>query len=393
MPKQLTVSVALRERVESLSRRFERGPPGDLAKLLAHFSSAARQSRPCRLRGTGCDLSDRNNVGRLGIARCLAASLAATSLAGCVAETLRSRATTLANAGVSATDTLAADERSTSSQIRSLDELEAFNRTYEACAAQGPKCEQQQTPAAASHRREQLAEAVDARAKAVEALGEAYRAFQAEAAYNAQSDIQEKVGAAFDAVNGYKSILDQIPGVASYTAAEQPFEKLAAYGAGLLAQRAQVRRLLRDNRWILPVTIELRDNLKREAGVFDSIAGYTATIRTRTATNLFDSGLASYDGELQPLLSDVRLSATADPQDLIAKSERLRTALAASMTAHDAARVKQTQAAYRAAVGALGQLISAHSALERKTPASLDGLNQRLAELNALLSAKQETGK
>jgi hypothetical protein len=390
MPKQLAVTVAPHKCDESFAGQLRRRSAEDSLELVP---SASTQARLCRRRSIPPDLRDRYNVGRFGIAKCLVLSMVATYLAGCAAETLRSRATTLANAGVSATATLAADQRSTSIQIRSLDELEAFNRTYEACVAKGATCQQRQSPDAASQKREELAEAVDARAKAVEALGEAYKAFQSEAAYNAQADIQQKVGAAFDAVNGYKSILDKIPGVAAYTAAAQPFEKLAAYGAGLLAQRAQDRRLRRDSLWILPVTTELRDNLKREAGVFDSIADYTATIRTRTATNLFDSGLASYDGELQPLLSDVRLSPAANTEDLIAKSERLKTALAASMTARDSARVKQTQAAYRAAVGALDQLISAHSAFERKTPPNLDGLNQRLAELNALLSAKQETGK
>jgi hypothetical protein len=333
------------------------------------------------------------SLGHPSVVKRLAIGLAAICLAGCVADTLRSRATTLANAGVSATTTLAADQRTRSSQIRSLDELEAFNRTYEACAAPGVPCVERRSPAGLSLKREQLSEAVDARAKAVDALSEAYKAFQTEAAYNAQADMQAKVGAAFDAVNAYKSLLDKIPDVAPYTAAAGTFEKLASFGAGLLAQRAQERRLLRDNRWILLATTELRDNLKREAGVFDSIADYTAGIRARTARNLFDSGLATYDNELQPLLTNVQLSAAPDTQALIAKSPRLKTALSASTVARDTAAVRQTQAAYRAAVGALDQLISAHSALERKTPANLDGFNQRLAELNALLSAKQETDK
>jgi len=309
-------------------------------------------------------------------------------LSGCAGD-LRQPAASLANAGVSATTALSTDHRSKAGAIRSLDAIEAFSRTYEYCASADVTCRAR--PSRASEERAGIAAAIGLRANAVEALGNAYKALEAEAAYDAKADVEGATSGAIAAINSYAAAIAAVPGTKAAPLIGQPIGRLIGYGAGLLAARAQNRRIVHDSRAIGAATLKLRDALDHEAYVFDDLVGYIGELQTAATLDMIESGLTPPDAGLKPLLDDLGLPPSKNAESLISASPRLKTALAAALTARSRARVADTQAAYRAAIGALNELLKAHADIEAKRPPSLAGLNARIAELNALLAPLKET--
>lgn len=316
----------------------------------------------------------------------------AAALGGCAAGSMRQPAATLAQGGVAATSALALDQQALASQLRGLDAIEAFSRTYEACASQF-LCKPQPSAKAASEEREGLAQAILLRARAADALGEAYRALETEASYDARADAQSAAGAAIGAVNSYASAVSGIPVPGGAPLIGETAQKLAAYGAGLLAAGAQDRRIIRDSHAIAAATLKFRDALQGEARVFDTLTAYVGLLQSQATGDLLESGLTPPDAGLKPLLGDLGLEASRNAESLVNGSPRLKTALVASVTARQQTNVARTQRAYRAAIGALDALLEAHHDLEQKRTPALAALNARVAELNALLGKPEEKDK
>jgi hypothetical protein len=323
--------------------------------------------------------------------RRLAISLTgAAALSACTAG-LREPAATLAGAGVTATTALSTDHHRKADQLRSLDAFEAFSRTYEFCASAHVTCSPQLSSRGVSEERAGLARAIMLRAQAVEALGDAYQALQAEAAYDARGDIEDAANKAISAVNSYAAAVAAIPASQAAPLVSEPVQRLIGFGAGLLGARAQDRRIVNDSRKIRVATSRMRNALDREAYVFDSLTDYMGQLQTAAVLDMLDSGLTPADAGLKPLLEELGLPQSKNSESLVSNSPRLKMSLAASLTARSKANVFKTQQAYRAAIGALNELIKAHDDLEAKRPLSLAVLNARVAELNQLLA--EETRK
>jgi hypothetical protein len=309
-------------------------------------------------------------------------------LAGC-ASVPRGPAATLADAGMSATSAFATDVRDLSTRLARGDVADAFTRTWELC--QNPNaslCTVQQPGGEVRQARDQLVATIELRAQALDALHRAYTALKTEAEYDERADLVGAVDQAVTAVNSYASAVAALAGAGPAGAlVSQPLAAAVSFGAGLLADRRQRRRILAANGAIGTVTAKLRDALQVEAAVFESII--TAVIEERTAAQraLLQAGLVSGAESIKPLITDLDMIAAKDADATIGRSPPARAAVEAALQASERADVAALRTRYRAAVGALNELVDMHAELARERPVDITDVTRFIAELDAALNA------
>lgn len=302
----------------------------------------------------------------------------AASLSAC-ATAPRSENATLAKSGLAATNTLAGDIDDISRRIRQASMQDTFMRTWTVCSNPKVTCGPTLADPAEIKARARLATTVAARARAVRALGSAYEALAAEAAYDARADASGAVGAAFETAQAYASLAGAtvLPAVAA---------PIISYGAGLFADTAQAKRLRTNNRRLAQVVGQLHAGLVKEKAQFDSLAQAIVDQEELTRASLLESGLASSGQVLQPVIQSVGMSPVTDLDAVVARSVPARTSATALVQLGKADKLAVLQARYDASLKALDELKTQHEQAATDRPLNLTELNSRLAELDTLLA-------
>jgi hypothetical protein len=319
--------------------------------------------------------------------------LVATSgalLASCAAVP-RGPAGTLADAGIATTSAFATDARDTAAGIRDIDVMDSFTATYAICLNANLECKSQLKSGPNYEARKNLTKAIELRAAAIEGLGKAYKALKTEAEYDARADLVGATNSAIDGVNNFATVVTAIGGAAPAAALiSAPLQKIVGFGAGLLADQAQRKRLLRGSHAISAATQRFRDALAVEAFVFDSLAGYIEKNRTAAKLTLLDAGLVSNQEILQTFSASVGMKAMPAVDAIVSKSPATKGAVRAIIESQSRAEVDRVRAKYQAALGALDALVISHQNLEAEHPVSLADVNRFLGELDVALKPATE---
>lgn len=322
-------------------------------------------------------------MGRLPILTACAASLA---LSACAAAP-RAPATSLSQAGVQASGAFATDVRSVASQLAYLDAVDAFSATMDYCQNTNIPCEAQAPSAQVSLKRRQLAEAVSARANALDALSAAYTALGQEAAENGSADLAGAADRLVAGVNRYAGAVSALGGAPVASLVTGPVGEVVHGIASEIGERRQRHRIIAGSRAIASAVQALRNGLAEEARVFDTIADYLVLQRTAAKLVMMRSGLISRDDVFSALATNLGVTPTPNANGIIGSSVPVQTALDATVRATSQAEVIATQQRYRASLQALDALIAAHRQLEQRRAVSLDGINRALGQLETVIEA------
>ena len=317
--------------------------------------------------------------------------IACTALLANCASVPRSSAGALADAGIAVTNAFARDVRETSAHIREIDALDAFTATYAICSNPRLECRSQLKSGPNYEARQELAKVIELRAVAINGLRAAYSALKTEADYDARVDLVGATNGAIDGVNNFAGAVGALGGAASGAALiTAPLQKIVGFGAGLLADRAQRKRLLHGSHGLAEATQRFHDALAVEAFVFDSLAGYIEGNRTSAKLTLLDAGLASNQEIIQAFSTGLGMKPIAAVDPVIAKSPAAKAAVRAIVEAQSRAEIDRIRAKYRAALEALEALVKSHQDLEAEQPMSLSDVNRFLAELDAAIEPSTE---
>ena len=218
-------------------------------------------------------------------------------------------------------------------------------------------------------------------------MGKAYQALKTEASYDAKADLVGATNQAIEGVNNFATAIAAVGGGAPAAALiGAPLQKIAGFGAGVLADRAQRNRLVNGSKAIAAATQRFRDALACEAAIFDNLAEYIEKNRTAAKLTLLDSGLGSYEDIVSSLSTDLAMKPAGAIDPVIAQSPAAKAAVRAVVEAQSRGEVEKVRAKYKAALNALDALIKAHHDLEASQPLSLTDVDRFLGELNTALA-------
>ena len=314
---------------------------------------------------------------------CCSASLV---LAACAAAP-RAPAARLAEAGIGATGTFAAEVRTAASQLAYVDAIDAFAMTWEYCQNRNIPCTAQVPAQDVANARRQLSETISARAQALDALGAAYASLGQEAAADGGADLAGAVDNLVSGVNNYAGAVSGLTGTPVATLVTPPIAAALRGIAAEIGEQRQRRRIIAGSRAIRTAAEALRNALAAEAGYFDTIADYLVTQRTTARLALMQAGLVSRSAPFTALARNLEVTPTGSAESVISASVPVQTALEATVRAQSQAEVVAVQQRYRTSVEALGALIAAHRQLETEQAVSLGDLERVLSRLQAVLDA------
>ncbi len=214
------------------------------------------------------------------------------------------------------------------------------------------------------------------RAEAAIALSVAYRAFAAEAAYDAEGDMEDAVIRAAASVSAF----GQAVGV---TPLAPVVGKAAQQIGGALADKAQRRRLLVASDRLRMISNQLRRSLERERDLHIALDKITADLGAETIRNLVRAealdpvpalrGVAEHAG--------VAVGGEAGAKAALARDPALEAAAVVTTLVR---RPSQPPDALAAAISALAALDLQHAAYAEKKPVSAEDAAAALARLAAV---------
>lgn len=314
----------------------------------------------------------------------------ALGLGGCAAAP-RAPATSLANAGIAATTSFSAEVSEVAEQLGYVSVSEAFTRTWELCANPAI-CAPATESIEATKDREELANVVRLRAQAIDALGQAYSAFKAEAAYDGGADLQSAAETAVKSVTSFADAAAAAAGGPALPALSSEVQGLIGFGAQLIGEKRQRDRLLAANRALGAATRRLQIGLQHEASVFDSLADYVVGKRTAVRVAFYESGLTPPSSVLEAFAKPLDLPMVSNTDSVISSSPRLRTALEATLKGTSQLEAARMQERYRLSIAALGALVQSHEAFDAKRPLSIGNVERFLDQLDASLVPPTSSG-
>lgn len=324
--------------------------------------------------------------------------LIATSLSLCITACVgapRGPAARLSESGLKASTAFSTDINRVATQLITADLHDAYAMTWQVCQSPVPEaCTPQRADPAVAARRARLSEAVALRARALDALGQAYAALGREAAYDAPADLSGAAGELITGVNNYTRAISALGGGAPI--AELVSQPIAAVGGAIVAEIAEQRqraRILRGSRQISAAAEKLREGLVREAQVFDTLAGYLVDRRTSVRIALLDAGLISRAEALRPLATSINATLVPSADTILAQSPAAQAALQASVEAAARLEIAEAQRRYREAIEALGALVTAHRQLEADQAVSLEDVNRVLSRFHAAVAPPEGAGE
>lgn len=299
----------------------------------------------------------------------------------------RGPAGTLADAGIKTSAAFSSDVRDLNGKLAQGEISKAFAGTWEVCQNPNPMlCEVVQEGVSVSESRLKVTKAIALRAKALSALQGAYEALKEESEYDARADLEGAVGQAVDGVNAYASFVSTLSGGASSALIAQPLAAGVKLGTGLLADQKQRKRLSSANESIAAATRRLRDALKIEADVFDSLAIAIVDERVAAQAALLQAGLVSGGDMIKPMAADLGLTLAKDADATVARSRPARVAVEAAYRAGKVAEARSLSARYRASIASLDALVVMHQDFAAERPVDMTDVLRFLAELDAAVS-------
>ena len=302
-------------------------------------------------------------------------------LVGC-ASAPRGPASTVADAGRKTTGALGKDIRDIAGRLEYADVSESFAITWDRCSNPRLTCSIQEESASLSEDRRLLARAVAHRAKAVDALHDAYAALQTEAEYDGKADLASATSSAVSNVVNFAGVVGvSIPGNIGQLAAGG-----AEFIAGIVGEQRQRKRLLRANALIADTTILFRQALARESAIFDLNADYLEGKRFAAITALLEAGLISHADLMTPMVQRLNVKLVPNADAVIAKSPAAQKAVQATVKATSRAEIRELQARYQASLAALDTLIAGHADLAAERPISIEDVERMLTELDLTLT-------
>jgi len=281
--------------------------------------------------------------------------------------------------------------RVTAAQIQNIDVTEAFTATYNLCQANPKLCTVQISSGAIVKQRQDLSNSILLRAKAIETLGEAYKALKVEAEYDERADLVSATNTAIDGVNSFSaSLLAIASGAPAAALIQTPLSKVSEFGTGLIADNRQRRRIISANKEISAVAVRLKSALEVEAYIFDSLSQFIEKNRTSAKQALLDAKVVSHSEILSPLIDSLELKPVKNIDATVAKSNATQTAVKAMLKAQSQNEVRAAQNRYRTSIAALNALVAGHNKIESKQGVELADLDRFLAELNTALEKEVE---
>ena len=312
------------------------------------------------------------------------------ALGGCAAAP-RGAATSLADAGIKATTSFGAEVDEVAEQLDYVSVTEAFTRTWELCANPAI-CAPQAESLGATTDREELANVVRMRAQAIDALGQAYTAFKAEAAYDGGADLQDATQTALKSVTSFADAAAAAAGAAALPPLSSEIQGLIGFGANLIGEKRQRDRLLAANRALGAATRRLQVGLQHESSIFDDLADYLVGKKTAVRMAFYESGLTPPSSVLQDFAKPLDVPMVSSTDSIISGSPRLRTALQATLKGMSQLETGRMQERYRLSIGALGALVRSHEAFDAKRPLAIGDVERFLNQLDAALVPATTTG-
>lgn len=313
------------------------------------------------------------------------AILAGIALASC-ATAPRGPAGRLADAGMKATASFSSDTSALGTHVASGGVTEAFVERWQLCKAQPSLCGTPLPTDPNFQLRQDLATAVQLRAKALTALSQAYAALKQEAEYDARADMTGAVNEAVSGVNGFASVafrLAQAPVPADIGA-------LIGVAGGIFGDQRQRQRILSANAKLREITQRLHDALAAEAKVFDRIADPIEMRRSEALSALFEEGLLDGAELIKPMTESLGVTLASGSGSKIASNPALKAAASEMIRAQAQVESARIRARYRASLAALQALVIEHDNLAAKRSVSLAEVVRLLGEVNAALDAKPE---
>lgn len=330
----------------------------------------------------------------LSIPDTMLVTLTALSIGGCAAPD-RSGAAKLASAGSAAAGALATEVDGRIAEVRSVKLSNDFNYAYSILATcpnitqaggSDPNCDvlalaKDRRTAAVNVEIEKLADVMVLRRRALNALSQAYVAFESEAKYDARGDLEAALGPALSSANNLASAVGLAPisGVVL---------KGAELAGGLFADQAQRTRLRAGSRSLGAITGQVRKGLEGEQVLHQQIETLLGTLDRDTRTNLLRAGLIDPEPALKavvgtsgaPAVAEAKLSSAVKAQPPLGGAA-LVAAISAEPTRPDA---------LEAGVTALRAVEVQHKAFEAGAPVSIESITDAVERVTAVIEAEEE---
>jgi hypothetical protein len=323
--------------------------------------------------------------------RIIAALAIAGMLVGGCATAPRGPAASLAAAGISATGSFSAQVRAIAAQLRNAPAAVALTRTLEQCSNTRLTCKEIRESPSVTEQRARLADVVELRARALDALGTAYAALQTEAGYNESADLSGAAGDAVTAANAFAGAAAKLDRSAGTPAIPGIASNLAQFGFGLLGEQLQRKRILAASRQIAEATLQVRNGMLHESAAFRRITRDLVDDRTEARLQLMKAGLVSRNDVLQQVATQLNVTLVPGSDSMIASSAADQVALQAVTRTLAQQEADAAAAGYDQAIAALGALLASHARLEAGKPLGIAEVTQFLTGLNAALAAKGAT--
>ena len=320
----------------------------------------------------------------------LIVACAGSVLLGACAAAPRAPAASLADAGIQATTAFEADVQGLSDQLAYASVTESFLRTWQACTTLG--CEAPEEPAQLTAERLKLANLVALRARAIAALGDAYGALKAEAAYDGGADLQGSVDGAVKSVTAFANAAASAAGAAPLPAISNQVQGLIGFGAKLVGEKRQRGRLLAANRIIGEAARRLRDGMQHESKVFDLMTDTIVMRQTAVRRAFLKEGLIPLSTVLEEFAKPLDLPIVTDTATVIAGSPRLQNALMGAVEGMSTLEVRRMQERYRLSIAALTALVQSHEAFAAKKPIGIADIDRFLSQLDASVDPQPPSG-
>lgn len=299
----------------------------------------------------------------------------------------KQQAAQLAKSGAEASDAAARDVRELSTRVDHQAELMAFNGTYMACVRAPADCEAEKVDRDNTAEARKLVRAINLRAQALTALGDAYRALGVEAEYDAEGAMETVVGRLTTSVNAYANLL----GASSLIS--EPVGAIITQGAGLLARDRQRARLQSGSAHIRLAVVKMREALALEKDLYVGLAETLALQENKAVENLFAAGMIARAPMLAPMATGLGVTLVPDAEQLLASNVSVRTATLAYMRGQADDRRYLQEARYLAINNALNKLEQAHRDFELADSPDIADLTRAINEVTALIPAPQEAAR
>lgn len=314
-------------------------------------------------------------------------AICAWSVAAC-ATVPKEQAAELAKSGAQVSDAGASDVADLAERVNRQPGLIVLNSTWKTCVrlTDPADCRADRLDPASRLQTSTLARAITLRANALVALADAYRAFGAEAEYDAEGATEAVAGRLETTVNAYAGYM----GSQKVALISAPLGIAITQGAGLWARDRQRARLMTGNENLRQAVAALQAALAQERVLYTGLSEALSLQESAAVATLYEAGLIQGTPMLGSLAEGLGVSLTPGAEQVLTRDANARTATLAYLQGRtDGASAAQTQR-YVALGQALAKLEQAHRDFERTGQPDIAGLARMVDEVTALIPSPEE---